>query len=180
MYLIKVWICLSEISVNHNTIRWTSTYQRGRFVCCFYNLAKSDCHAMMAGVTQGSFTSPVLFTLVITTYPNSCKLVSFFVDDVHAALPSLNYQTAFLSLAEHAEFVANWYEERQLHISVENSHITLFTPDIHQYLQITHIRLRDNPLPNEYYPTILKVTLEPIFSFSRRIQNILSQSCEST
>ena len=51
-----------------------------------------------AGVPQGSSASPNLLNFFVSTSENSCELVLSYVDDVHAAVSSVGYQTAATSL----------------------------------------------------------------------------------
>ena len=102
-----------------------------------------------AEVPRGASTSPHLFNFLVSTYLNSCKLVSSYADDVHVSVSLVYYQTTTTSPVKHAEDVDNWAEERQLQISAQKFHITLLTSDTHQFHQHPKIRLRNTPLPLE-------------------------------
>ena len=66
----KLIEAISATGLNHNIIRWLSTYLRGRFASCRYKDATSTCHAVRAGVPQGSVISPLLFNFFVANYPS--------------------------------------------------------------------------------------------------------------
>ena len=50
----------------------------------------------------------------------------------------------------------------------------------HQHHHHPHVRLRDTFLPLQPYPTILRVTFDPTFTFNRHIQNMLFRARKRT
>ena len=67
----KLLTSLTESSLHNNTVRWLSTYLRGRLVCCRYNNMLSPYRHLHVGVPQGSCISPTLFNFFVSTYPHS-------------------------------------------------------------------------------------------------------------
>ena len=61
-------ILLSDINntnMEHNTVRWLTTYLRGRTAICRYNNTSSKSYVIHTGVPQGSVLSPLLFNLCV-------------------------------------------------------------------------------------------------------------------
>ena len=139
----KLISSISHSSLPHNLVRWLSSYLRGRLASCRYRGATSVCHAMRAGVPQGSVISPHLFNFFVSSYPETCELHSSYADDVHAAVSAVDVGQAAAALSRHASDVGAWAEERQLRVSPSKSHITLFTSDTHQSHLHPHVR---NPI----------------------------------
>ena len=174
----KLISSISSTSLPHNTVRWLSAYLHGRVASCKYNGATSVCHAVRAGVPQGSVISPHLFNFFISSYPETCELQSSYADDVHAAASARDVNEAAAALSRHASEVAAWAEERQLRISPSKSHITLFTSDTHQSHLHPQVLLGSTPLPLERHPKILGVTFDPHFTFRNHVQSIATKAID--
>ena len=169
---------IAATTLHHNVVRWLSAYLRGRFASCRYNEATSACHAVRAGVPQGSVISPLLFNFFVTTYPPNCQLHSTYADDMTAAESSVDPQTAADALTVHAEAVGGWAEERGLQISAPKSHVTLFTSHTHQSRFHPIVTLNNTILPLERHPRILGVTFDPHLTFTQHVQTTREQASE--
>ena len=75
----------------------------GRFASCRYKDATSACHAVRAGVPQGSVFSPPLFNFVVSQQHQNCQQYSAYADDFGAAESSTNVRVAASALTDHAE-----------------------------------------------------------------------------
>ena len=60
---------IHNTTMTHNTIRWLTTYLRGRTAICKYNHTYSKPYPLHTGVPQGSVLSPLLFNLYVSSYP---------------------------------------------------------------------------------------------------------------
>ena len=90
----------------------------------WYNGATSKCHAMRAGVPQGSVISPFLFNFYVANYLENVDFHSIYGDELHAAHSSTPPQEAADDLTVHAESVRDWAEERGLEISAPKLCVT--------------------------------------------------------
>ena len=64
---------ISASGLHQNIILWLSAYLRGRNASCRYKDAMSTCHAVRAGVPQGSVISPLFFKVLDSNYPSNCQ-----------------------------------------------------------------------------------------------------------
>ena len=131
---------------------------------------------MRTGVPQGSATSPLLFNLFVSTYPNGVQLHTGYADDVHAAESSVKPPIEATTLTTHAKAVGHWARERNLQITAPKSHIPLFTSDTHQSHLNSTVLLNNTPLPLERHPKLLGVTFDTHLSSNPHIQSILERA----
>ena len=174
----KLIAALSTSSLHHNVIRWLSSYLRGRHAFCRYSEATSTCHAVRAGVPQGSVISPILFNFFVANYPENVELHTTYADDVHAAQSSIRPQEAADALTVHAESVGEWAEERGLQISAPKSFVTLFTSDTNQSHLHPIVTLNNSPLPLERHPKLLGVTFDTHFFFNQHVLTVKKKAAE--
>ena len=116
----KLIEAISATGLHHNIIRWLSAYLRGKIASCRYKDAMSACHAVRAGVPQGSVLLPLLFNFFGSNYPSNFQVQSSYADDSHAPDSSVNISIATEALTNQAEAVGAWAEERGLQISALN------------------------------------------------------------
>ena len=167
---------LIDTPLRHNTVRWLSTYLRGRMSSCRYNNTNSPSRHVRTGVPQGSCISPSLFNFFVSTYPQSDLLTTSYADDFTDSCSSPNISEAASSLSAHAQLVGDWAEERGLAISAPKSNITLFTPDRRQSHYHPSVALNGSQLPLERNPRILGVTLDPHFTFAPHITSLVTRA----
>ena len=67
----KLIAAISATNLNRNIVRWLSAYQWGRFASCRCKYATSACHAVRAGVPQGSIPSKLPTSLSL----RRCRIV---------------------------------------------------------------------------------------------------------
>ena len=162
--------------LHNNTVRWLSTYLRGRLVCCRYNKTLSPHRHIHVGVPQGSCISPTLFNYFVSTYPHSTHLTTSYADDFTDASSHTDYTQAASTLTEHTTRVSEWAEDLGLSLSAPKSSVTLFTSDKRQTHHHPTVTLNNTPLPLAQHPRLLGVTLDPHFTFSHHISNIISRA----
>ena len=105
-------ISLTNTSLRHNTVRWLSTYLKGRMTNCRYNYTKSPHRHLRMGVPQGSCISPVLFNYYVHDYPHADHLTSSYADDFTDSYSFPNSLTAASALTDHATRVSQWAEQK--------------------------------------------------------------------
>ena len=71
----------------------------------------------MAGMPQGSVTSPVFLIFFVANYPEKVELHTNYADDVQGAHSFTRHQEDADTLTAHAESVRNWEERRGLQTS---------------------------------------------------------------
>ena len=72
---------ITQTTLRHNTVRWLSSYLRGRMASCQYNNIKSPHRHAHTRVPQGSCISPALFNFFVSSYPSSPQLATSYADD---------------------------------------------------------------------------------------------------
>ena len=167
---------ISQTTLHSNTVRWLSTYLRGRSAFCKYIEATSAHRKVKTGVPQGSVISPLLFNFFVSNYPTNCELHSAYADDVHAAASSAEVGEAADALTVHAAKVGDWAVERDLQISAPKSHVTLFTSHTHQSHDHPSVILNNTPLPLERHPKLLGVTFDTHFSFQPHVKSLVDRA----
>ena len=172
----KLLLALTQTTLQHNTVRWLSSYLRGRMARCRYHNTTSPYRHARTGVPQGSCISPVLFNFYVSSYPNSPQLTTSYADDFTDSYSSPDYMTAATALSSHATQVAAWAHDRGLSISAPKSTVTLFTSETRQSHTHPPVTLHDSPLPLARNPRILGVTFDPHFNFSSHISSIIARA----
>ena len=117
----KLLTSLTDSSLHNNTVRWLSTYLRGRLVCCRYNNMLSPYRHLHVGVPQGSCISPTLFNFFVSTYPHSTHLTTSYADDFTDSSSHTDYTQAASALTEHATRVSEWAGDLGLSLSTPQS-----------------------------------------------------------
>ena len=86
-----------------------------------------------------------------------------------------DYTAAATALSEQATRVSQWAEEHGLALSAPKSTVTLFTSEKRQSNATPQIILNNSTLPLERHPRILRITLDPYFTFGPPINNLVSR-----
>ena len=167
---------IGQSPLDHSTVRWLTAYLRGRTAACRYFHTTSPCRSVRIGVPQGSVISPTLFNFYVSSYPNTCPLLTSYADDFTAAASSTDPREAGDILASHASDVVSWVGEKRLLLSAPKSSVTLFTPDTHQSHLQPIVPVLGSPLPLDRTPRVLGVKLDTHFTFSPHISDIANKA----
>ena len=79
-------------------------------------------------------------------------------------------EQAASSLTRHAEDVAGWALNKNLHVSTSKSTVTLFTPEFQQSHRHLNVPLNGTTLPLDRNPKILGVTFDPHLYLNKQIK----------
>ena len=150
--------CLFKGSMDSNSIRWISSYLRGRTSSCSYNWKESAWVHVQQGVPQGSVLFPALFNYYVASYPHSTEKITSNANDFMAFATDSQYDRAAAHLIRHAEEVCAWAQERNLVISAQKSTVTLLTPQTRTRPVVTMNGASFLVEPNR---RILRVTFNP-------------------
>ena len=171
---------LSDIyntDMQHNTVRWLTTYLRGRTAICRYNNSTSKSNVIHTGVPQGSVLSPLLFNLYVSQFPLSpYTLTTSYADDFTVAAAAATAADATTTLAAHADEVGRWASDRKLQISTQKSTVTLFSSQTRELNTQPSIQFNNSTLPHEKHPKILGVTFDPTLTFCAHVDNIVKKA----
>ena len=159
-------------SMDANTVRWLCTYLRGRTATCMYNGVESGSVIIHQGVPQGSVLSPTIFNAYVADYPHSADLCTSYADDFTASASHSDVREATAIMANHAQDLEAWANEKMLQVSAQKSTVTLFTPETQQGRFHPLIPLGGDILPLERNPKILGVTFDPHFHFHKQAEAI--------
>ena len=166
---------IANTPLNHNIVRWCSSYLRGRMSACRFGMKTSSYQHVRCGVPQGSVISPILFNCFVSDFPQTASMITSYADDFTSAESSANIQLASERLSAHASDVMLWAEEKKLSISFDKSHPTILTSDTHQCRTDPGVSMGDTALEPERNPKILGVHLDPLFKFSYHVSQIQSR-----
>ena len=167
---------ISNTHLNHNIVRWCSTYLRGRMSACRFGLKTSPYQHVRCGeVPQGSVISPVLFNSFVSDFPQTASMTTSYADDFTSAESSASIHLASERLSAHAGDVMLWAERKKLSISFDKSHPSILTSDTHQCRADPGVIMGDITLTPERNPKILGVYLDPLFKFSHHVSQIHSR-----
>ena len=174
---IKLIVALAGSNLRSNTIRWLSTYLKGRMASCRYNQCMSPRRQTRSGVPQGSCLSPVLFNFFVSSYPQSDHISSTsYADDFNDSCSDPSIPAAAARLTDHATRVSSWAAERGMILSAPKSTVTLFTPDNHQHQEHPIVTLGGVALPLDRTPRILGVVFDTGFRFKYHIENLVTRA----
>ena len=168
----KLLTDIHNTNMTHNTIRWLTTYLRGRTATCKYNNRTSKPYPLHTGVPQGSVLSPILFNQYVSSYPQSVQLATSYADDFTAAVTAKSTAGAEAALAAHAADVTRWAADRALQVSTSKSTVTLFSSQTRELNTQLTIPLNNTNLPMEKRPKILGVTFDPTLTFCAHVDDI--------
>ena len=89
---------INNTNMDHNTIRWLTTYLRGRTATCKHNIQiQHHTHR------QGSVLSPFLFNLYVSSFPQSNHTLTIsYADDFTVSVTVGRTPEAVAALAAHA------------------------------------------------------------------------------
>ena len=163
---------LLNSTMDANTVRWLCTYLRGRTATCIYNGVESGSVVIHQGVPQGSVLSPALFNAYVADYPHTADLCTSYADDFTASASHSDVGGVTATMANHAQDVEAWANERELKVSAQKSTVTLFTPETQQGRFHPLVPLDGELLPLERTPKILGVTFDPHFHFHKHVEAI--------
>ena len=168
---------IHNTTMAHNTIRWLSTYLRGRTAICRYNNSPSKSNVIHTGVPQGSILSPLLFNLYVSQFPQSpYTLTTSYADDFTVSATAESTPDATATLAAHADEVEQWASERELQISAQKSTVTLFTSQTREVNNHPAIPFNNATLPLNKNPKILGVTFDPTLTFCTHVDNTVKKA----
>ena len=159
-----------------NTVRWLSTYLRGRSASVLYNNKESKKFILHQGVPQGAILSPSLFNLYVSSYPSATNLHTSYADDFTTFVSDHNVETASRELNRYSNEISSWAKEINLQISEQKSSVTLFTPQTQQSHHHPQITMNNQLLPLNRNPKILGVTFDPHFNFNMHVTNIVNKA----
>ena len=166
---------ISGTPLDHNIVRWCSTYLRGRMSACRFGLKTSPYQHVRCGVPQGSVISPILFNSFVSDFPQTASMITSYADDFTSAESSVNIHLASERLSAHANDVLLWAEQKKLSISFDKSHPTILTSDTHQCSTDPGVSMGQNALEPERNPKILGVYFDPLFKFSHHVSQVQSR-----
>ena len=169
-------ICNSNLEPN--TVRWLTNYLRGRTSSCQYLTSISRRRIVRSGVPQGAVLSPTLYNYFVADCPTPAKVNASYADDVTIAEchPDSTLNAAHLSaqLNEAIAPIVEWSHQNKLTIAPNKSSVTLFTPWNKQFNTKPQVLVNNQLLPLVRNPKILGVTLDPSFTFSPHVKNIIA------
>ena len=170
---------ISSTSMEHNSVRWLTTYLRGRTAVCKYNNTASKSNTIKTGVPQGSVLSPLLFNLYVSQFPLSTQtLTTSYADDFTVSATAETTSGAAATLAARAAEVEQWSSARALQISAQKSTVTLFSSQTRELRTPPSIPFNNSTLPPEKNPKILGVTFDPTLTFSTHVENVVRRAKE--
>ena len=116
------------------TLRWLSSYLRGKQAKTCFRGVKSSSRKVYAGVPQCSKLSPSLFSFYIADMPTPTEPVNrvCYADDLTVWATGVNIPDMEDNLNIYLEEITAYLKDSSLLISALKSSVTLFTPDTHQ------------------------------------------------
>ena len=160
-----------DSALHPNVKRWLSAFLKGRHQAVIYNGAKSAFKNNHLGVPQGAVLSPTLYNLFVASFPALRSKKQMFADDskIFASGP-IDEIEAQISID--LEKVSAWAEAHELNIAPHKSTVTLFSPNTHEYGYDPQVVLDGSVIATDQHPTILGLTLDPLFTFSQHARKL--------
>jgi hypothetical protein len=128
---VDITLLLKQISgsdLNHNLVRWLSSYLWGRMAACIYQGKRSKFRTVHIGVPQGCVLSPCLLNFFTSDFPVVSDLLASFADDFTIGASDALLVNIEASLNADLIPISKWAKAKRLKISEDKSKVTYFTP----------------------------------------------------
>ena len=165
---------IHELDLCPSIKKFLACYLRGRRTYVEFRGAKSRPRQMNQGVPQGGILSPTLFNLYMSKIPappSGTRLVTY-ADDSTVLKSGPSIDPICLEINTYLDTLNDWFTSRNLLISAPKSSATLFTTWGNEKSKTLPIKIKGNPVPTVENPTILGVTLDPLFNFGAHAKKI--------
>ena len=168
---------IAELPLNSYLKRFLACYLNGRQTFVEFRGAKSRLRTMKQGVPQGGILSPTLFNLYMSKMPqppDEIKLVTY-ADDSTVLKSGPTIGPICEDLNSYLDTLLNWFKSRNLELSAPKSSATLFTTFSNEMSVTLPITINGQSVPTKKDPTILGVTLDPMFNFGNHATSLKSK-----
>ena len=167
---------LTTSQIHSNVIRWISVWLKGRHQSVLHKGKRSKWKQNRLGVPQGAVLSPTLFNLYVSEFPEIESEKVLFADDITVFASAVDITEAETQLSRDLEKVSDWAAALKLDISAPKSSVTLFSPSTHEFHYHPQVTMDGSVVLLNKNPKILGVTLDPLFTFSPHVQEIVKAS----
>ena len=164
--------------IHSNVVRWLSCWLKGRHQAVIYQGKRSRFKQNRLGVPQGAVLSPTLFNLYVAEFPVFDSEKTSFADDFSVFASAVDITELEVQISRDLEKVQDWASGLKLDISAPKSSITLFSPSTHEYRYHPQVTMNGSIVPLNKNPKILGVTLDPLFTFSPHVKEIVKSATQ--
>ena len=120
--------------------------------------------------------SPTQFNIYVADFPKIASERTSFADDITVFASGVNKDDLTSQLTEDLKLVQQWAADVKLDISPSKSSITLFTPSTHEFHHHPQVTMDGVVVPLQKNPKILGVTLDPLYTFSPHVKEVVKSA----
>ena len=127
--------------MHESTVRWFSSYLKGRYQETYVSGTLSNCGKVVSDVPQGSVLEPTLFLVYINDLPlvlSEC-IADIFADDSTISAHNKNIDQVASTISNELQQVNKWCENNHVAINISETKLMYVTSKpTHRQISTTH------------------------------------------
>ena len=163
----KLLDLINKTSLPSALKRWLANFLQGRQARTLFRDSLSKARIVRFGVPQGSVLSPLLFNYYVADAPSPTDEIKIksYADDFTSLILGTDIPAMAGKQTEYLAELRNFFEERNLQISIDKSFVTLMTPQTAQYKTVPEVKINNEQIRMNNQAKILGITFDTMHTF---------------
>ncbi|XDV40688.1 hypothetical protein PO909_009720, partial [Leuciscus waleckii] len=165
---------LQLFKLSPSSLAWLHSYLEGRQQCVKVNGVMSDLCSNNMGVPQGSVLGPLLFTMYINDFPDSCQGANcqLYADDtvIHLSTktPAMAAQQLTLALVD----ISKWFESSHLTLNMKKTVAVCFSIKTRPSDSTFEVSINNEIIQEVKETRYLGIILDNNLKFQSQVKNV--------